>query len=58
MYYIIRIAQLLYRQAMGWTARFESWQGQEIFPFSIASRPALGPAQSPIQWVPGALSLG
>jgi len=22
------------------------------------SRPALGPAQSPIQWVPGVLSLG
>jgi len=26
--------------------------------FSITSRPALGPTQSPIQWVTGALSLG
>jgi hypothetical protein len=26
--------------------------------FTTASRPALGPTQSPIQWVPGALSLG
>jgi hypothetical protein len=25
---------------------------------TTASRPALGPTQSPIQWVPGALSLG
>jgi hypothetical protein len=26
--------------------------------FTTVSRPALGPTQSPIQWVPGALSLG
>jgi hypothetical protein len=26
--------------------------------FSIMSRPASGPTQSPIQWVPGAVSLG
>jgi hypothetical protein len=30
----------------------------KIFLFSIASRPALGPTQRPIQWVPGALSPG
>jgi hypothetical protein len=29
-----------------------------FFPFSTASTPALGPTQSPIQWVPGALSPG
>jgi len=29
-----------------------------IFVFDIMSRPALEPTQPPIQWVPGALSLG
>jgi hypothetical protein len=37
---------------------FESQQGVGIFLFTTASRPALGSAQPPIQWVPGALSLG
>jgi hypothetical protein len=37
---------------------FESLQGLGIFLFTTASRPALRPTQSPIQWVPGALSLG
>jgi hypothetical protein len=37
---------------------FDSRQGQEIFLFSTASRPALGPTQPPTQWVAGALSLG
>jgi hypothetical protein len=30
----------------------------EILLFTTASRPALGPTQPPIQWVPGFLSLG
>jgi hypothetical protein len=37
---------------------FESRQGLEIFHFTTASRLDLGPTQSPIQWVPGDLSLG
>jgi hypothetical protein len=46
---------------MGWTMRvlgFDSRQGLEIFRFTTASRPALWPTQPPIQWVPGAISLG
>jgi hypothetical protein len=37
---------------------FESRQGLGIFPFTTVSRPALGPTQHLIQWVPGAFSLG
>jgi hypothetical protein len=32
-------------------------RGWECFFFTTASRPALGPTQTPIQWAPGALSL-
>jgi hypothetical protein len=34
---------------------FDSRQGQRIFLLVTASRPALGRAQPPIQWLPGAL---
>jgi len=47
--------------AMDWTIRvlgFDSWQGLGICLFTTASRTDLGSTQPPIQWVPGALSLG
>jgi hypothetical protein len=37
---------------------FAASRQYKIFFFSTASRPTLGPTQSPIQWVPGALSPG
>jgi hypothetical protein len=33
-------------------------QGQDIFRFSVASRPALGPIQPPLQWLQAGLSPG
>jgi hypothetical protein len=42
---------------MGWTIGvlgFDSRRGLGIFIFTTASRPALGPTQLPIQWIPGA----
>jgi hypothetical protein len=46
---------------MGWTTErpgFDPRQGQRIFPLASVSRPALGPTQPPVQWVPGVLSPG
>jgi hypothetical protein len=46
---------------MGWTIEvlwFDFRRGLGIFLFTTASKTALGPTQLPIQWVPGALSLG
>jgi hypothetical protein len=37
---------------------FDSRRVLVIFLFTTASRTALGPTQTPIQWIPGALSLG
>jgi hypothetical protein len=47
--------------ATGWTtgqSGFDSRRGQRIFPLASVSRPALGPTQPPVQWVPGVLSPG
>jgi hypothetical protein len=55
------IAQSLQHWAMGWTIGvlgFDSRRGLGIILFTTASRTALGFTQLPIQWVPGALSLG
>jgi hypothetical protein len=37
---------------------FDPRQRQRIFLLASASRPALGPTQLPVQWVPGVLSPG
>jgi hypothetical protein len=55
------IAQLVERGDTGWTIGilgFNSRRGLGIFLFTTASRTILGPTQPPIQWLPGALSLG
>jgi hypothetical protein len=41
-----------------WGSRVRFLAELGIFLFTTASRTALGPTQPPIQWLPGALSLG
>jgi hypothetical protein len=41
-----------------WTIGVRSRQRQRIFPLASMSRPALGPTQPPVQWVPAVLSPG
>jgi hypothetical protein len=55
------ITQSVKSWATGWTIGvlgFDSRRGLGIFLFTTASKTALGPTQSPIQWVPVALFLG
>jgi hypothetical protein len=55
------IAQSISRWATGWmigVLGFDFRRGLGIFLFTTASRTALGPTQSTIQWVQGAVSLG
>jgi hypothetical protein len=58
MFYIL-VAQAVQCLTTGWTigrSRFDPRQGQRIFLLAPGSRPALGPTQHPIQWVPAVLS--
>jgi hypothetical protein len=55
------MAQSVQRWATDWAIGvlgFDSRRGLGIFIFTTASRTALEPTQPPIQWVPGALSVG
>jgi len=45
-------------QVAGEDCIMRSRRGLGIFLFTTASRTVLGPTQPPIQWVPGAVSLG
>jgi hypothetical protein len=55
------VAQSVKFLVTDWTtgrSRFDPWQRQDIFPVASVSRPALGPTQPPVQWVPAVLSPG
>jgi hypothetical protein len=45
-------------QAGRWRGESSSPGSIKNFLFSMSSRPALGPTQPPVQWIPGAVSSG
>jgi hypothetical protein len=68
----LEIMFVLAREWAGWLSQYSvrlragrpgDWgsipgRGERIFPLTSVSRPALGPTQTPIQWVPAVLSAG
>jgi hypothetical protein len=58
---VIRCSTVSIVSGYGWTtgrSRLDPRQRQRIFPLASVSRPAVGPTQPPVQWVPGVLSRG
>jgi hypothetical protein len=56
---LLRVSQSVHCLTMDWMtgqSRFGPWQRQDDFPLTSVSRPALGPTQPPVQWVPEVLS--
>jgi hypothetical protein len=59
--YLEKYSCATFTNGSGWTIGvpgFDSRRGLGILLFTTVSRTAPGPTQCPIQWVPGALSLG
>jgi hypothetical protein len=59
--YGVGVAQSVQCLTKDWTtgrSGYDPWQDQRIFPLASVSRPAVGPTQPPVQWVPGVLSSG
>jgi hypothetical protein len=60
--WVRRVAQSVKCLATDWTtglSRFDLWQRRKDgFPLAFVFRPALGPTQTPVQWVPGVISPG